>query len=46
MKKAESCRRWRESLGAYALDRLDTGNAPASRPISKAVPRAGPSLLR
>jgi hypothetical protein len=25
MKKAESCRRWRESLGAYALDRLDTG---------------------
>lgn len=23
MKKAESCRRWRESLGAYALDRLD-----------------------
>ncbi len=25
MKKAESCRRWRESLGAYALDRLDAG---------------------
>lgn len=23
MKKAESCRRWRESLGAYALDRLE-----------------------
>jgi hypothetical protein len=25
MKKAEKCRRWRESLGAYALDRLEAG---------------------
>ena len=25
MTKAESCRRWRESLGAYALDRLEAG---------------------
>lgn len=25
MKKAESCRHWRESLGAYALDRLEPG---------------------